>query len=257
MSAAPFKIVIPARLGSSRLPRKVLREIHGRPLIQYVWEAARASGAQQVIIAADDTEVVQAAERFGADVRLTAMTHESGTDRVHEIARAEGWDRSSIVVNLQGDEPLMPPVLIRQCANLLAEDPAADIASLCHPIHAAEDWRNPNVVKVVLDRRSYALYFSRAPLPWKRDGAPGVEAMANFPAGLAFRHVGLYAYRVGSLADFAALPPAPLEHCEALEQLRALTHGFRIKLAVIDEAPPRGVDTEDDLDAVSAALARR
>ncbi len=254
--AAPaFKVVIPARFGSTRLPGKVLRELQGRPLIAHVWDAARMSGADQVLIATDDEQVAAAARGFGADVRMTSSRHGSGTDRVNEVARAEGWPESTIVVNLQGDEPLMPPALLRQTAALLAEDASADWATLAHPLHAIEDWLNPNVVKVVVDRRDYALYFSRAPIPWKRDGATREKPL--LPEGLAYRHIGLYAYRCGRLAEFSGLPPAPLEDCEALEQLRALSHGLRIKLGFTDEPPPRGVDTEEDLAYVAAALARR
>lgn len=252
-----FKVVIPARLGSTRLPRKVLRNIAGKPLVRYVWEAARASGADEVIIATDDTSVTSECEAFGARVVTTAATHQSGTDRVNEVARALGWAKDDIVVNLQGDEPLMPAVLVREAAKLLAEDSAADIATLCHPLHSAEEWLNPNVVKLVMDRRGYALYFSRAPLPWKRDPVSAVDAAAHMPPELAYRHIGLYAYRVGSLAQFSELSPSELEQCEALEQLRALTHGFRIRVGVTDNPPPRGVDTEDDLAAVAAVLARR
>ncbi len=252
-----FKVVIPARLGSTRLPRKVLRQIAGKPLVQYVWEAARSSGAEQVVIATDDPEVADAVRRFGAEVCLTAATHQSGTDRVNEVARGAGWARDSIVVNLQGDEPLMPPSLVREAAQLLVDDATADIATLAHPLHVAEDWLNPNVVKLVMDRRGYALYFSRAPIPWRRDPATTQDAAAHMPAGLAYRHIGLYAYRVGSLAQFSELPAAELEQCEALEQLRALTHGFRIRVGITDNPPPRGVDTEEDLAAVAGLMVRR
>ena len=250
----PFKVVIPARLGSTRLPRKVLRPLHGKPLLQWVWEAARASAAEQVIVAADDAEVLDACRAFGADARLTAASHQSGTDRIDEIARTAGWSDDTLVVNLQGDEPLMPPALIRQAAQLLAGDAGADIATLCHPLHAREEWLNPNVVKLVMDSFGYALYFSRAPIPWKREGT---SAESPLPRGLAFRHIGLYAYRVGALRRFSALPPAPLEQCEMLEQLRALSHGLRIKVGISEAPPPRGVDTEDDLAAVDALLASR
>ncbi|SEQ01421.1 3-deoxy-manno-octulosonate cytidylyltransferase (CMP-KDO synthetase) [Solimonas aquatica] len=253
MSATPaFKIVIPARLGSTRLPRKVLREIAGKSVVQHVWESARRAGAEEVVIATDSDEVLQACRAFGADVRLTATTHNSGTDRANQIAREAGWAASTIVVNLQGDEPLMPPAVLRQAASLLAEDPQADIASLCHEVHSLEEWLNPNVVKLVMDRRGYALYFSRAPIPWRRDGA--TREHPQLPQGLAYRHIGLYAYRVSALAEFSALPPAPLEDCEALEQLRALTHGLRIRMGMVDRPPPRGIDTEEDLQAVARLL---
>jgi 3-deoxy-manno-octulosonate cytidylyltransferase (CMP-KDO synthetase) len=247
-----FKVVIPARLGSTRLPRKVLRDIGGKPLVQYVWEAAQLTGAGEVVVATDSGEVLAACRAFGADVSLTSDAHNSGTDRANEIARARGWSADTIVVNLQGDEPLMPPALVRQAAALLADDAQAQIASLCHPVHSLEEWLNPNVVKLVMDRRGYALYFSRAPIPWKRDGAS--REAPRLPDGLAYRHIGLYAYRVSALAEFSQLPPAPLEDCEALEQLRALTHGLRIRMGVVDTPPPRGVDTEDDLQAVAALL---
>lgn len=246
-----FNVVIPARLGSTRLPRKVLREIHGRPLIRYVWEAARRTGAAEIVVATDSEEVERACRGFGAKVRMTDARHNSGTDRVNEIATAEGWSTETIVVNLQGDEPLMPPALVRQTAQLLQDDGAADIATLCHPLHAREEWLNPNFVKVVMDANGRALYFSRAPIPWKRQ-AGSLESA--FPADLAYRHVGLYAYRVGALARFAAAPPHPLEDCEALEQLRALAAGMTIRVGVIETAPPRGVDTEADLQAVAVLL---
>lgn len=250
-SEVAFKVVIPARLGSTRLPRKVLLDAGGKPVIRHVWEVARRAGAGDVVIATDSDEVMNACESFGADVQMTSAQHQSGTDRASEIARSRGWSADTIVVNLQGDEPLMPPALVRQAAALLADDGEAHIATLCHPIDRQDEWHNPNVVKVVMDRRRYALYFSRAPIPWPRDQAPAM------PAGLAYRHIGLYAYRVAALTEFSELPPAPLETCEALEQLRALTHGFRIKLGVVESAPPRGVDTADDLRAVAALLAQR
>ncbi|MDP9140071.1 MAG: 3-deoxy-manno-octulosonate cytidylyltransferase [Pseudomonadota bacterium] len=249
-----FKVVIPARLGSTRLPRKVLRDIAGKPVIHRVWEAAQCAGAEQVVIATDSEEVRDVCAGFGADVQMTSVQHQSGTDRANEVAGVRNWDASAIVVNLQGDEPLMPPALVRQAAHLLADDADAHIASLCHAIHDVEEWLNPNIVKLVMDQRDYALYFSRAPIPWKRDGA--TRAAPLLPQGQAFRHIGLYAYRVAALAEFSALPMAALEDCEALEQLRALSHGFRIKMGVIEQAPPRGIDTEEDLQAVIALLTR-
>jgi 3-deoxy-manno-octulosonate cytidylyltransferase (CMP-KDO synthetase) len=243
-----FKVVIPARLASTRLPRKVLRPIHGKPLVQHVWEAARRSRAQEVVIAADDAEVLAACRAFGAEAVMTAKRHASGTDRIHEVAVKRRWSAGTIVVNLQGDEPLMPPALVRRAAQLLASDRGADIATLCHPLHSAEEWLNPNVVKVVRDARGHALYFSRAPIPWNRDGED------HFPAGQACRHIGLYAYRVSALKAFARLRPAALETAEALEQLRALSAGMTIAVGVTRDSPPRGVDTETDLAAVIAAL---
>lgn len=248
-----FKVVIPARLGSTRLPRKVLREIHGRPLVQYAWDAARRARAQEVVIATDSPEVRDACLAFGADVQMTSTRHASGTDRINEVAVKRRWSGSTLVVNLQGDEPLMPAALVRRAAQLLAGDRAADIATLCHPLHALEDWLNPNVVKVVLDARGHALYFSRATIPWQRDGA--TRESPRLPSGLAYRHIGLYAYRVAALKRFSALKPAALEKAEALEQLRALASGMTIRVGVTREPPPRGVDTEDDFAAVTRLLA--
>lgn len=249
---APFKVVIPARLGSTRLPRKVLRELHGKPLVQHVWEAARRTRARDVVIATDDREVLDACERFGADVVMTSAKHQSGTDRIFEVARRRKWPASAIVVNLQGDEPLMPAALVRRVAQLLAADRKADIATLCHPLHALDEWLNPNFVKVVMDGQGRALYFSRAPIPWRRAGA--TREAPQLPEGLAFRHIGLYAYRVSALQRFSRLKPAALEVTEALEQLRALAAGMAIRVGVTRDPPPRGVDTEEDLQAVAAAL---
>ena len=250
-----FRIVIPARLGSTRLPRKVLRTLAGKPLVQWTWEAAcQVAGPASVVIATDDAEVLAACTAFGATVRMTDPAHQSGTDRVNEIATAAGWDDGQIVVNLQGDEPLMPVAMVVEAAKLLADDASADIATLCHPLHALEDWLNPNFVKVVRAANGHALYFSRAPIPWKRGGTSPTSPL---PAGLAFRHIGLYAYRVGALRRFSALPPSSLENCEALEQLRALEAGLRIAVGVSDVPPPRGVDTEADLAAVAAVLESR
>ena len=249
-----FRVVIPARLGSTRLPRKVLRTLGGKPVVRWVWEAAQQAGAQQVVIATDAAEVAEVCRDFGATVAMTDARHASGTDRVNEVACAQGWAADTIVVNVQGDEPLMPPALIAQTARLLADDPLAHIATLAHPLHSAADFANPNVVKVVRNGQGHALYFSRAPIPWWRDGSsPGTPGVPVAPVPL--RHIGLYAYRVAALAAFSALPPAPLEVCEALEQLRALHHGFRIPVGIADEAPPRGVDTEDDLTALAAHMA--
>lgn len=253
MSAASFHVVIPARLGSTRLPRKVLRLLGGKPVVCWVWEAAIRAGAASVTIAADTDEVAAVCRGFGAEVCMTSAAHQSGTDRIHEVAGRKAWGEQEIVVNVQGDEPLMPPALIAQAASLLADDAAADIATLAHAIHSAEDYSNPNVVKVVCNARHHALYFSRAPIPWQRDGSASGQPLLPAP-GLAHRHIGLYAYRVGALRRFSALPPAALEECEALEQLRALHAGLVIKLGFTDQPPPRGVDTEADLRALEAVL---
>ncbi len=249
-----FHVVIPARLGSTRLPRKVLLDLAGRPVVQWVWRAAMAAGAKSVTIATDAEEVAAVCRSFGAEVAMTDAAHQSGTDRANEVARQRGWAPDAIVVNVQGDEPLMPPALITEAARLLTEDAEAHIATFAHALHDAADFANPNVVKVVADRRNYALYFSRAPIPWQREGS--TTARPALPQGLALRHIGLYAYRVGALAEISALPVAALETCEALEQLRALTHGFRIKLGYTDTPPPRGVDTAEDLAALAAHFAR-
>lgn len=241
----PFVVVIPARLGSSRLPGKVLLPIAGEAMVLHVWRAACQSRATEVVVAVDDARVEAVARTAGADVCVTASDHASGTDRLYEVAQQRGWSDDTIVVNLQGDEPLMPPTLLDQAAQWLAEDSQADIATFAHPLHDRADFDNPNMVKVVRDARGHALYFSRAPIPCWRDGG---GALPLDPPPL--RHIGLYAYRVAALKRFSALPPASLETCEALEQLRALHHGLRIRVGVIDAAPPAGVDTQADLDAV-------
>ncbi|HUR40244.1 MAG TPA: 3-deoxy-manno-octulosonate cytidylyltransferase [Verrucomicrobiae bacterium] len=253
MPQPKFNIVIPARLGSTRLPRKVLRDIGGKPLVQHAWLAARRARAREVVIATDDHEVREICEAFGADVVMTAVKHPSGTDRIFEVARKRHWRPGTVVVNLQGDEPLMPPLLVRRVAQLLLGDRKADIATLCHPLHTLEEWLNPNFVKVVMDGDGRALYFSRAPIPWRRDGA--TRERPRLPDGLAFRHIGLYAYRVSALQAFSKLKPTPLESTEALEQLRALAAGMTIKVGITRDPPPRGVDTEEDLAAVTAQLA--
>jgi 3-deoxy-manno-octulosonate cytidylyltransferase (CMP-KDO synthetase) len=250
--SAAFKVVIPARLASTRLPGKMLLPLCGEPLVVHAWRAACRSQAEEVIVAADDVRVAEAVSAFGATVCLTDPAHASGTDRLHEVALQRGWPDATRVVNLQGDEPLMPAVLVDQVAALLAADIRADIATLAHPLHTREVFENPNVVKVVCDGGGHALYFSRAPIPCWRDGG---GALPKDP--LALRHIGLYAYRVSALKRFHRLPPAPLETCEALEQLRALHHGLRIRVGVTDTAPPPGVDTAADLEAVRQILEAR
>lgn len=254
MSAVPaFRVVIPARLKSTRLPEKLLRPIAGKPLIAWTHAAALRAGAVDVVVATDAPEIAEACTAFGAQVQMTDAAHQSGTDRINEVARARGWAPQDLVVNLQGDEPLMPPDFVGRAARLLGEDAEADIATLAHPLHTREEWLNPSFVKLVRSTRGHALYFSRAPIPWKREGT---SPESPLPAGLAYRHIGLYAYRVGALARFAALPPSPLEQCESLEQLRALEAGMRIAVGIVHEPPPRGVDTEEDLAAVRALLER-
>ncbi len=249
-----YRVVVPVRYGSTRLPGKPLLPLAGKPLIQWVYERARRSGAQQVIVATDDERIARAARSFGAEVRLTATTHASGTDRIAEVARREQWGDADIVVNVQGDEPLMPETLIDQVAAVLAARPGTDIATLAVPLESVAALLDPNVVKVVTDLQQRALYFSRAPIPWSRDGAPAGLASQGSHAG-ARRHLGIYAYRVAALHRMAALPPSALELLEQLEQLRALDNGMDIRVADALVAPGADVNTKADLAAVEALLA--
>jgi 3-deoxy-manno-octulosonate cytidylyltransferase (CMP-KDO synthetase) len=250
-----FRVVIPARFASTRLPGKVLRELHGRPMIEHVHRVAQASGAHEVVVATDDERVAEAVRRFGGEVCMTAPHHLSGTDRIGEVAQQRGWPEDGIVVNLQGDEPLMPPALVAQAARELDEHPAAHISTVAGRFDSVGEWRDPNVVKVVRNTEGFALYFSRAPIPWDRDGfAAGAPAV---PPDTAWRHIGLYAYRVGVLRRFSTLPAADIERAEALEQLRALYHGLHIYVGIARERPGPGVDTEDDLRRVEYLLKPR
>ena len=248
-----FRAVIPARFASTRLPGKPLADIGGRPMIRHVYERVAASGAAQVIVATDDERVAAACEAFGAEVQLTSAAHASGTDRLAEVAARRGWRAEEVVVNGQGDEPLLPPSLVQQAAALLSADPGADIATLATPVLTLDEFLDPSVVKVVRRVDGRALYFSRAPIPWHREGASGgATTQRNF--GGALRHIGLYAYRVRFLRRFAEMSPAPPEELEALEQLRALWHGHRISVLTTGHAPPPGVDTPEDLERVRRAL---
>jgi len=250
-STAPFTVIIPARYASMRLPGKPLADIAGKPMVVRVAERAAAAGADRVVVATDDDRIKAAVEAHGIAVCLTAADHATGTDRLAEAARQLGLPDDAIVVNVQGDEPLMSPVLIRAVACLLAANPDVAIATACHPITDAAEAFNPNVVKVVLDAKGHALYFSRATIPWARDAFAGSRSAV--PHGLPlYRHYGLYAYRVGFLRAFPALAHAPIERFEALEQLRALWHGFRIVVEISAGAPAPGVDTPADLDRVRA-----
>ena len=249
-----FRVVIPARYASARLPGKVLQPLAGKPMVQWVYERARASGAGEVLIATDDERVRAAARSFGAEALLTDVHHASGSDRIAEVARTRGWRPDEIVVNVQGDEPLLPPALIGQVAALVAAEGEADIGTLATPIESLAELMDPNAVKVVTDARGRALYFSRAPIPWNRDGAlTGLMSQRDF-AG-ARRHVGLYAYRVGALERLARLAPGLLEQRERLEQLRAIEHGMRIYVADARERPGPDVNTLADLERASALLA--
>lgn len=253
--STPFKVVIPARYASSRLPGKPLLELAGQPMLQHVYTRATESQAAEIIIATDDNRIEQAAGAFGAMACMTSNRHESGTERLAEVAEHYGWDDDVIVVNLQGDEPLMPPHLIDQVAYDLALHEDAMIATLAYPLEASLNEADPHVVKVVLDEAGYAMYFSRAPIPWHRDpqetgkGIPGSNPVLH--------HLGLYAYRAGFLRHYSQLTPSPLEVYEKLEQLRALWHGLRIHVGLADEIPGPGVDTEADLQRVAAILANR
>jgi 3-deoxy-manno-octulosonate cytidylyltransferase (CMP-KDO synthetase) len=249
-----FRVVIPARFDSTRLPGKALLPIGGKPMLQWVHERASAAGAREVLIATDDERIVRAARAFGAEVVMTARTHESGTDRIAEVARSRNWSGDDIVVNVQGDEPLIPAAAIAQVARLLAAHPTADIATLATALESLDELLDPNVVKVVTDTHGAALYFSRAPIPWNFDGAPaGLSSQRNF-AG-ARRHRGIYAYRVAALLRFAQLPHGTLEQREKLEQLRALERGLRIQVEEAIERPGPDVNTLADLERVRAQIA--
>ncbi|MFT6915459.1 MAG: 3-deoxy-manno-octulosonate cytidylyltransferase (CMP-KDO synthetase) [Motiliproteus sp.] len=249
-----FTVIIPARYGSTRLPGKPLLSIAGKPMIEHVYARACESDAARVIIATDDPRIADAAAAFGAEVCLTDAEHPSGTDRLQEVASLKGLNADAIVVNVQGDEPLIPPRVINQVAHNLAAEPQASIATLCEPIDDLATLLNPNTVKVVSDFRGRALYFSRAPIPWPRD-AFAADSKRLPSTGNYQRHIGIYAYRVKLLNDFVTWPPCGLEQAECLEQLRALWNGAYIQVAQAAEPLPAGVDTQQDLDRVRALLA--
>ncbi len=252
MPSTEFTVIIPARYGSTRFPGKPLVDIGGKPMIRHVHERALESGAARVLVATDDARIAAAAQGFGAEVVMTRSDHPSGTDRLAEVVEQLGLHDPAIVVNLQGDEPLMPPGLVRQTAEALAQRQEADIATLATPIVTRTDVFDPNVVKVVRDRDGYALYFSRAPIPWDRDNFK--QADGPLTAGY-LRHLGIYGYRVSFLRRYPCLSEVELERAESLEQLRALWHGARIYVGVANELPGPGVDTPADLEKVAAALA--
>ncbi|MBB3061378.1 3-deoxy-manno-octulosonate cytidylyltransferase [Microbulbifer rhizosphaerae] len=249
-----FDVIIPARYGSSRLPGKPLADIGGLPMVQHVYRRARESGAGRVIVATDDMRVAEAVRAFGGEVCMTADDCASGTDRLQEVAANLGLAEDRILVNVQGDEPLIPPAVIDQVAANLAANPQAGVATLAEPIRTLEDFRNPNIVKVVAAESGLARYFSRAPIPWPRDAFAG--ECRELPRGLEpRRHIGIYAYRVVLLNRFVSWPMAPLEQFEALEQLRFLYHGEDIHVADAQEEVPGGVDTEQDLERMRELLA--
>ena len=246
MSGVAFKVVIPARYASTRLPAKPLLDLGGKPMVVRVAERARLSGAEEIWVATDHPEVRAVAEAYEVAALMTRSDHPTGTDRLAEVVEQRGWSGDSIIVNVQGDEPLIEPEIIVQTVRQLAAS-GADIATVAHPIADAADFFNPNVVKVVCRADGDAAYFSRAPIPYARDHFArengGETLPANFPA---YRHVGLYAYRASFLKAYAGLTAAPTEQFESLEQLRALWHGYRISVTLIDTAPAPGVDTPED-----------
>ena len=248
-----FRVVIPARYASSRLPGKPLADIAGRPMILHVLARALEAGAESVVVATDDTRVRDAVEAAGYAALMTSPEHQSGTERLVEVVEHLGWPDDTLVVNVQGDEPLIEPALIREAARQLVLHDDAVMATLAHPIHDAADFVNPNVVKVVADEAGYAIYFSRAPIPWPRDAFAANQPMPHELGAL--RHIGLYAYRAGFLRIYAGLTASPLERHEMLEQLRVLWHGYRISLGTTATAPAAGVDTPDDLARLRALLA--
>jgi 3-deoxy-manno-octulosonate cytidylyltransferase (CMP-KDO synthetase) len=246
-----FSVIIPARLASTRLPDKPLADIAGAPMVVRVAQRAALSQASQVVVATDHASILRACAAHGVRALMTRADHASGSDRLAEACTLLGLDDDATVVNVQGDEPLIEPALIDACAGLLAERPDCVMSTVAHAIHELADYTNPNVVKVVLDAQSRALLFSRAPLPWWRDGQ---GALPQEPPAL--RHVGLYAYRAGFLRRFPTLPMAPLERTEALEQLRVLWHGERIAVHLSAQAPGPGVDTPADLERVRQLYAQ-
>lgn len=247
----PFKVVIPARYASTRLPGKPLLDIAGKPMIQHVYERALESGANEVVVATDDQRIVAAVQEFSGKVQMTRSDHCSGTDRLAEVAEIRDWDDSTVVVNLQGDEPQMPAELLKQVAQALIERPSVVMSTLCVDIDQHADFLDPNVVKVVRDDQDCALYFSRAPIPHNRDGG---DAQPDKSFGL--RHLGLYAYRTEFLKRYNTLPVCELEALESLEQLRVLAAGEKIHVGLASCTPGHGVDTPADLERVRLAMSR-
>lgn len=249
-----FVVVIPARYASTRLPAKPLKDIAGKPMIQHVYERACESNACAVYIATDDARIQTVAESFGAKVCMTSADHTSGTDRLQEVVNQLGLPNDAVVVNVQGDEPLIPAAVINQVATNLLQNTQATMATLSEPIHSAADFLNPNIVKVVADVTGKALYFSRSPIPYPRDHF-AKQGNTSLPAEfIAQRHIGIYAYRVGLLNQFITWSPAPLEKIESLEQLRVMWNGQSIHIQEACAPVPGGVDTEEDLQRVKALL---
>ena len=255
-----YTIVIPARFNSTRLPGKVLRDIAGKPLIQHVYEQAIKTGAQRVCIATDDQRVMQTAKAFGAEVVLTAPSHESGTERIAEAVTKLALPADSIVVNIQGDEVMLPEALVEQLVDNLQRHPQASMATLCGSIQNVADVFNPNMVKVIFDHTGLALYFSRAPIPWERNRFAAIDRnnpVVDEPITAHwYRHIGIYAYRVSFLQKYVTLPPSPLEQLESLEQLRALYYGYKIHVGVTHNDTGIAVDTAEDLQRAEALFKR-
>lgn len=249
-----FKVVIPARYGSSRLPGKPLLPLAGKPMIAHVCERALEANADEVVVATDDQRIVDAVSALGIKAVMTRADHQSGTERIAEVAELCQWSTEQIIVNLQGDEPLIPPAYISDLAHALAAQQAAGIATLAATIVDAEELFNPNAVKVVLNQAGYALYFSRAPVPWDRDGFAVAQQLSQKMAH--YRHIGIYGYRVGFLQRYCQWATSPLEQIESLEQLRILWQGESILVQIVDKIPHAGVDTAADLDRVAKVLAR-
>ncbi|WP_067867442.1 3-deoxy-manno-octulosonate cytidylyltransferase [Neptuniibacter marinus] len=250
-----FAVIIPARFASTRFPGKPLADLQGKPMVQHVYERACESEASRVLIATDNQQIADVARGFGAEVCMTSADHPSGTDRLQQVVSDLGFYADDIVVNVQGDEPLVPARIINQVAHNLKAEPEASIATLSEPITDIESLLNPNVVKVVSDIRGIALYFSRAPIPWPRNEFADDPSRSSMPLNFPWqRHIGIYAYRVKLLNDFVKWSPAAVEETECLEQLRAMWNGARIHVAEADEQPPAGVDTPEDLERLRRLL---
>lgn len=249
-----FKVVIPARYASTRLPGKPLLDIAGKPMIVHVVEKALASGAEAVVVATDDTRIQSAVSALGHQVVMTSESHQSGTDRIAEVVEQLQWADDEIVVNVQGDEPLIDPEVIAAVANALHQAVECVAATACSRLQSAKDFYNPNAVKVVLDDANKALYFSRAPIPFPRDVVINTEEVDANISWDAYQHIGLYAYRVSFLKTYSSLPSAPLEQVERLEQLRILHHGYQMIVHKVDGRPEPGIDTPEDLEKVRKQL---
>ena len=249
-----FYIVIPARYASQRFPKKLLAPLAGKPVLQWVYELALSAQAKDVVVATDHEEIFSLASSFGAQVVMTRDDHENGTERLAEVAQKMGWSDDEIVVNVQGDEPLLPIEIIHSAVAALANDNQADMATMACRIYQRGDIFNPNVVKLVTDKKDHALYFSRAPIPWDRDGFSQEQELA--PEMAVYRHIGMYVYRASLLNQYSKMPISPLEKWEKLEQLRLLHHGVKIKVAYADGMPPHGVDTQEDLEKLNQLMGK-